>query len=181
VARHAFAATIVKIGINPCVAVPPRVSRAFARRGYVPVKGALNHSPIRATLVPVGGGRHRLYLNTEMRTEAGVGVGDRVRVTLEVDTARRKASIPPELTAALRRNRTAARAFAAATPSYRRDILLYLNWLKTPESMQRNVRKVIAYLVRHRGRRRPGRGVPLPRPAGSYPQTGARSGRRPDA
>ena len=40
-----FSAAIYKTGINPCVDVPMRVTRAFGRRGYVRV---------RATLVPVG-------------------------------------------------------------------------------------------------------------------------------
>ncbi len=54
-----FTATVYTLGINPCVDVPPRVSAAFGKRGYVPVAGTLNDQPIRATLAPKGGGRHR--------------------------------------------------------------------------------------------------------------------------
>lgn len=60
-----FQAKIEKAGINPCVNVPLSVSKAFGERGYVPVKGKLSGVPIKATLVPAGGGRHILYSNGE--------------------------------------------------------------------------------------------------------------------
>ncbi|OGD47058.1 hypothetical protein A3K69_06770 [Candidatus Bathyarchaeota archaeon RBG_16_57_9] len=81
-----FSATIYKIVINPAVDIPEDVSRAFGKRGYVPVKGSLNGTPIRATLVPVGGGRHRFYINTEMRRRAKVDTGDKVQLILDNDT-----------------------------------------------------------------------------------------------
>lgn len=67
-----FAAPLAQLGPNPYVDVPPRVSTAFGRRGAVAVKRTLNAVPIRATLVPAGGGRHRLYVNGFMRKAAGV-------------------------------------------------------------------------------------------------------------
>ncbi|MGH9839592.1 MAG: DUF1905 domain-containing protein [Blastocatellia bacterium] len=70
-----FSAKIYKLGINPCVDVPKRVSEVFGKRGYVPVAGTLNGQAIHATLVPKGGGEHRLFLNGEMRRRAAVGVG----------------------------------------------------------------------------------------------------------
>jgi hypothetical protein len=62
-----FSAKISKVVINPCVDVPESVSVFFGKRGNVPVVGTLNGYPIRTTLVPVGRGRHRLYINGEMR------------------------------------------------------------------------------------------------------------------
>jgi hypothetical protein len=50
-AQH-FSAKVYKLGINPCVDVPQRVSQAFDQRGYVPVTGTLNGHVIRATLAP---------------------------------------------------------------------------------------------------------------------------------
>lgn len=156
--RQSFTAKIQKIGINPYVAVPAGISRAFGRRRYVPVRGAVNAFPIRTTLVPTGAGRHRIYVNGEMRKGARVGVGGHVRVALEIDRVSREVPIPRELAAALRRNKAAACVFAALPPSHRRDYLLYLNWLKTPEALRRNVRKVIAHLLSRRGKES-GRGV----------------------
>ncbi len=152
--------------------MPARISRAFGRRGYVPLKGTLNTFAIRATLVPTGGGRHRLYVNAEMRKGARVEVGDRVRVILQMDGASREVPIPLELAAALRRNKGAARAFAALPPSHRRDYLLYLNWLKRPGALRRNVRKVVAHLLGLSRKSRKRRGSLLARPGGSFGHAG---------
>ena len=80
-----FRAEIYKQGPNPYVDVPQRVTRAFAspaRAGRISVQGTLNGTPILATLVPVGKGRHRLYVNGGMRSATGVAVGDTVSFQL---------------------------------------------------------------------------------------------------
>lgn len=146
VKRQTFRAKIFNVGINPGVDVPARVSRALCRRGYVPVVGRLNHTIIRATLVPLGGGRHRLYLNTQMRQAAGVGAGDRVTITLKLDTKPRIVRMPKELAAALAKNEMARRKFKRMTPSHRKEWITYLRWLKSAEARERNVRKIIAKL-----------------------------------
>jgi hypothetical protein len=74
-----FRATIRKQGPNPYVDIPPEMSRGFARYarvGRIRVEGRLEEAAIRGTLIPVGGGRHRLYLNGGMRSAAGVATGD---------------------------------------------------------------------------------------------------------
>lgn len=145
---HQFTATVYKLGINPCVDVPRRISDAFGRHGYVPVEGTLNGQPIRATLVPKGGGRHRLYLNGDMRKRANVELGDRVRIVVYEDTQPRTVPMPAEFAAALKKNPKARAAFEALTPSQQKDILVYLNWLKHPESLQRNIDRLIARWVK---------------------------------
>lgn len=135
-----------KLGINPCVDVPGEVSQAFAKRGYIPVQGTLNGSPIRATLVPMGGGRHRLFLNGEMRKQAKVTVGDQVSLVLETDDQSRAVPMPAEFALALEEHAAAKVAFAQLLPSRQKEILAYLNWIKRPETLKRNIDKVIAML-----------------------------------
>jgi hypothetical protein len=141
-----FSATIFKVGINPCVDVPARVSAALGRTGYVPVRGTLNGHAFRAGLVSLGGGRHRLFVNGEMRTAAGVGVGDRVEVALDYDPAPRRLPVPKPLAAALDADPAAKRAWDNLTPSRRKEILSYLNSLKRPETLARNVAKTVGQL-----------------------------------
>jgi hypothetical protein len=143
-----FSAKIYKLGINPCVDVPPRVSRAFGIRGYVPVKGNLNDQPIQATLVPKGNSTHRLYLNEDMRKRADLDVGDTAKLTLEIDERPRSAPMPEGLAVALAENPKARRAFDELPPSRRKEILAYLNSLKGPEALKRNINKVVAMLVK---------------------------------
>src|SRR5215472_349271 len=50
--------------------IPERISSAVGRRGQVPVLAKLNSSvEIQASLVPMGGGKHRLQLNTRTCSE----------------------------------------------------------------------------------------------------------------
>lgn len=145
--RQRFWAEIYKVGINPCVDVPQEVSEAFGKRGYVPVAGTLNGHQIRATLVPKGGGQHRLYLNGEMRKRAGVGVGTRVVLSLEIDTQSREIAVPTDLEKMLKRKKGAVKAFAALTPSKRREILVWVLDAKTLETRQRRIEKVVDHMV----------------------------------
>lgn len=81
-----FSARVGKVGIHFCVDVPPAVSRALGQQGRVPVVGAVNGVvEIRTTLMPRGGGHHRLFLDQAARAAAGVGEGDRVDVALMLD------------------------------------------------------------------------------------------------
>ena len=141
-----FSSTIYKLGINSCVEVPLRVSRAFGRRGYVPVAGRLHGKPFLANLVPIGEGRHRLFINGEMRERARVDVGSRITVVLRVDSRPRRVLMPKELARALRSNRDVKAAWGLLTPSRQKEILRYLNFAKRPETLQRNIKKVIALL-----------------------------------
>ncbi len=141
-----FSARIYRAGINPSVDVPKRVSEAFGERGYVPVAGKINNTPIRATLVPIGKGRHRLYINGEMRKKANVDAGDRIHVELEIDITPRKIKMPEELATALSTSKDAKAAFEKLTSSRQKEVLTYLNWLKKPESVKRNIEKIVARL-----------------------------------
>ena len=140
-----FSAPIHTTALNPYVDIPMRVSRALGRRGYVPVKGRINRFAFRATLVPLGNGRHRLFVNGPMRRGAGVDVGDRVRITLEVDTAPRDLPVPIDLARGLR-DAGAWGAFQRARPSDRKDILAYHTSLKTEEARRGNVQRVLEHL-----------------------------------
>ncbi|MFQ5680029.1 MAG: YdeI/OmpD-associated family protein, partial [Gemmatimonadota bacterium] len=138
-----FAATIYKLGINPCVDVPRAVSDAFGRRGYVPVVGTLNGHPIRPTLVPKGGGRHRLYVNGQMRRVAGVGVGDEVRFELCFDSESREIPVPDDLRAALRKVEGAEAGWERLTPSHRKELLVAILDAKKPETRARRIQRAI--------------------------------------
>lgn len=142
-----FSATIFKVGINPCVDAPEVVSRAFDKRGYVAVKGTLNGHPFRANLVPIGGGRHRLYLNAEMRKCAQADTGDIVQIMLEIDTESRELAMPDDLAKALQAAKGASEAFEALTPSRRKELLTVLLHTKLPEIRQRRIDRIVDQLA----------------------------------
>ncbi len=144
---HQFQAQIFKVGINPCVDVPRRVSRALGRSGYIPVAGTVNGAAFRSGLVSLGGGRHRLFINTRMRQAAGLDLGDRVEIVLDYDPAPRRQPLPDPLRLALMENPAARTAWEALRPSRRKEILTYLNSLKRPATVERNVEKLMRHLL----------------------------------
>jgi hypothetical protein len=172
--EHRFSAVVRIAGINPYVAVPAQLARAIGSTAAVRVRvsaagrrrekrarsrklqrdverlravGRYAGGWFRTTLVPSRSGPTRLYLDTWMRDSAGATVGDRVQVTMRQDRGSRVLALPPPFRDALERNPDALSAWNALTPSRRREVLSYLNFLKTPEAVERNVDKMIALLA----------------------------------
>lgn len=144
-----FRGRIDQAGVNPYVDVPQRVSRAFApwaRGGRVRVAGTLNGVPVRATLVPVGQGRHRLYVNGGMRAAAGVGVGDLVSLVLR-PTGPDEVELPADVAAALADVAGVQEAFAALAPSHRRELLRYVDDARTPQTRTRRIGRLVDHAL----------------------------------
>jgi Domain of unknown function (DUF1905)/Bacteriocin-protection, YdeI or OmpD-Associated len=146
-----FSARIAKIGINPYVGLSDDVLDALFKqanktRGPIPIRGTINGKKFKQTLVKYQGA-WRLYINGPMRQAAGVDVGGQVHVNIEFDTEPRIEKMHPKLTQALSRNKMAKAAFESLIPSRQKEILRYLNSIKTESSLERNVEKVIQYLL----------------------------------
>jgi hypothetical protein len=145
-----FVAKVQKIGINPYVRVPKDVldwifEHAKRSQSPIPVQGTLNGKPFLQTLVKYRA-VWRLYLNTPMRTAAGIDVGDEATVVLDFDGRPRTTPMNPALARAFDAHPSCRRAFDALTPSRRKEILRYLNALKTEASLERTVQSVLSHL-----------------------------------
>jgi len=148
---NSYSARVLIIGVNPYVRVPRHVlldlfARAGRSKGPLPVRGALNGKRFRQTVVKYQG-TWRLYLNTQMRRNAAVDVGDTARVQLEFDPSPPATPMHPQLAAALDKNKAAHRAFQGLSPSRQKEILRYLQSLKGEPAIDRNVQKVIGHLL----------------------------------
>jgi hypothetical protein len=97
-----FAAKVLRFEMFYGIDLPAGVSRGIGLRGSVPVVGTVEGTPFRTSLVPVKGGRHRFWLNAELRRMAGVEAGQRVDVVLRVDLDPPKWATPEDLADALR-------------------------------------------------------------------------------
>ena len=146
-----FTAKILKIGINPYVRLPEDVlntlfKQADKNKGPIPVRGTLDGKRFKQTLVKYQGA-WRLYLNTPMRQDAGIDVGDDAKVEIEFDPEPRIVPIHPKFARALSKNKEAKASFEKLAPSRKKEILRYLNSMKTDESLVRNIEKVIQHLL----------------------------------
>jgi Domain of unknown function (DUF1905)/Bacteriocin-protection, YdeI or OmpD-Associated len=85
------------------ISIPASVSRAIGKRGPVPVIAVVKGTvEIRASIVPCGGGRHRLQLNTRARGDAEARPSDRLAIVLRVDENPIADPTPADLERALR-------------------------------------------------------------------------------
>ena len=83
---------------------------------------------------------------------AGVAGGDTVDVDIELDTAPREVTVPPDFAAALKREPDAKRFFEGLSYSKQRWHVLSIEGAKTPETRQRRIDKSVDMLREGRAR-----------------------------
>lgn len=145
-----FTSQIYKLGINPVVDPPNEVlselfEHAGRSRGAIPVRGRLNGAEFIQTLVKYQGS-WRLYINGGMLKDSRLKVGDLAEIQIEFDPKPRDVAMPKKFGEALRKNKRAKDAFDALSPSRQKEILRYLGSLKTAESIDRNIERVMRHL-----------------------------------
>ena len=128
--------------MNVALDVPASVSDAFGVRGHVPVVGTADGTDLIATLVPVGGGRHRLFLNSAIREAIGKGVGDSVEIRVRLDRSDRTPETPRDLEEALAEGGAAA-AWDALAPSRRKELLVWLADAKRDQTRANRVGRIV--------------------------------------
>jgi hypothetical protein len=142
--RFAFTAKLVRFTILYCVEVPAEVSRAVGR-GATPVTARVREAaPFQATLVPAGDGRHRLFLNAEVRKAAGVKLGDRVPVEVLADPSlrAREVPVPPDLREALV-DEGVLEAWESMPPGKREHILRWIEQAVHEPTREKRVARAV--------------------------------------
>jgi len=81
-----------------------------------------------------------------MRQAAGIDVGDQAHIKIEFDPVPRIEVMSPKFEAVLSKNKQAKKAFEKLAPSRQKEIIRYLNSMKTETSLERNIEKVILHL-----------------------------------
>jgi len=146
-----FRARIELLGINPYVRVPAVHLKALLRSaarstGPIPIVVTIEGASFRQNLV-VYQAQWRLYLNGPMRKIAGKDVGDRIALNVELDPTPRQEPMTPELARVLAQHPPAQQAFLSLAPSRQKEILRYLNRIRTDATLHANVDKVLGYLL----------------------------------
>ena len=146
-----FSAKIQLIGINPYVLLPASVlkyifQKAEREKGAIPVQLKIGGNDFIQNLVKYSG-KWRLYLNTPMRKAAGKDVGDTIVIKIDFDSKPRITPMHPKLKLAFKENPTVKKAFEKLSPSRRKEILRYINFLKSEESVNKNIQRAIAHLT----------------------------------
>lgn len=148
---HKFKACIEVVGINPFVFVPENILHALFKqnnkdKGPIPVRGTINSQPYQQTLMKYKGA-WRLYINTIMLKDSPRRIGETIKLTIELDRVDRSLTPHPKLVDALNNNQKAQKIFDALSPSLQKEIVRYISFLKTEESIDKNVTRAISFLL----------------------------------
>ena len=146
-----FFAKIQIIGINPYVLLPASLlkyifQKAEKNKGAIPVQLKIDGKAFIQNMVKYSG-KWRLYLNGPMRKAAGKDVGDIIEIQVDFDPRPRTIPVHPKLKKAFKENPTAKKAFEKLSPSRQKEILRYINFLKSEESVEKNVQRAISHLA----------------------------------
>lgn len=161
-----FMATIYKIWLMRHVDVPDEIAKALAKqvtRGsaaglgakggdhkhakYIPVVASVNGKSTRTTLVPAGGGRYRMQINTAQREAAKVDAGDVVSVELRVDQESRELAVPRDLQIGLKLHPKARQAFKKLPPGHKRQLILWFDAAKSEAAREKRLARAIDHLL----------------------------------
>lgn len=146
--EYNFKGEIYKTGINFCVDVPENItSRLAAVKGFIKVKGMINHFPFKKSLVPVKNGLYRLFINIPTLKGGQTKVGETANFVIEQDYENIRKEYPiPDLLKNQLKQRNLIADFNNLSNARKNDILKYLSYVKTEDTMQKNIQKLIIQL-----------------------------------
>ena len=117
--------------------VPFDLKEAFGQ-ARPPVRVTIRGHEWRTTPGVYGGVGH-IVVNRSVKAATGVDAGERVRVTMALDTEPREVEVPDDLEEALARDKDATRAFAGMSFTHRREYVEWIEEAKRPSTRARRV------------------------------------------
>ena len=126
--------------------IPQEVVEGLGAGKRPPVRVTINGYTYRNT-VAVLQGPFMIGVSSEHRGPAGVSANDAVDVDLQLDTASREITVPPDLAAALNAEPAARRTFHALSYSNKSWHTLQIAAAKAPETRARRIQKSVAALA----------------------------------
>jgi uncharacterized protein DUF1905/bacteriocin resistance YdeI/OmpD-like protein len=128
------------------VPVPKDVAAKLGLKGFPKIQAVIAGTPYRGSLMPMGDGTFCLGVLKSIQAAAGVGFGDTVTVELGLDTAPRTVDVPPDLAAALARDKKAAAAWEALSYTNKKEHAQGLEGAKRLETRERRLAQTLEFL-----------------------------------
>jgi len=133
-------------GGGTLVPIPKEVAAELGLKGMPKIQAVIAGTPYRGSLMPMGDGTYCLGVLKSIQAAAGVGVGDRITVLIELDTEPRTVEAPPDLAAVLARDKKAAAAWEKLSFTNKNEMARSLTEAKKPETRERRLAAAIAML-----------------------------------
>jgi hypothetical protein len=145
--KATFKTTLLQAGKTATgIKIPPEIIETLGAGKRPPVKVTINGFTYRST-VAVMGGDYMVGVSAENRVGAKVKGGDKIEVTIELDTEPRELELPIEFKKALDKNTKAKKNFEGLSYSKKKIHVLPIANSKTDETRQRNIDKAINMLT----------------------------------
>lgn len=147
-----FKAELQKIGINPFVFLPEDIltflfDKAGTTKGKIPVALAVNDGNEHPQTLLKFRGAWRLYINTVILHKSPERIGELLTIRIRFNPVTEELLPHPRLTAALQKNTEALENFNKIRPSLKKEIIKYISFLKTEESIERNIERAVLFLI----------------------------------
>lgn len=143
--KATYTTTVIGEGNTTGLEVPPEIIAQLGTSKKPAVVVTVNGFTYRNT-VAMRGEKYLISLSKERREAAGVKAGDKVEITLELDTAPREVIVPPDFQEALDQDTEAKRFFESLSYSNKSRHVLSIEGTKNPETRQRRIEKAIESL-----------------------------------
>jgi hypothetical protein len=126
---------------------PFNTEEAFGKKGRVPVVLEIAEKTFRTSTFPEPDGSGYIQFGKAMQQETGIKAGDRVEVTLALDTALRELVTPPDLADALNKNSSALAYWNNLAYSHKKVYVLWIDEAKQSETRLRRIQKTVENLT----------------------------------
>lgn len=144
--KHAFTAVIQNAGGGGAfVEIPFDVEKAFGSK-KPKVKATIEGIPYRGILTRMGTEYHMLIILKAIREQAGRTFGDRVKISVELDTEPRVVVVPKDLQREFNKNRNAKTFFDKLSYTHQREYVMWIEEAKRDETRANRVTKAIEML-----------------------------------
>ena len=133
-------------GGGTLVPVPKEVAAKLGLKGMPKIQAVIAGTPYRGSLMPMGDGTYCLGVLKSIQHAAGVGVGDRITVELDLDTAPRSVEPPPDLARVLAGDQKAASSWSKLSFTDKKEMAASLEGAKKAETRERRLKAAIQRL-----------------------------------
>ena len=131
------------------IEVPPDVVEKLATGKRPPVQVTINKYTYPSTIA-VMNGAFMLPVSAEVREKAKIKSGDKIEVSVVLDTQPRVVELPADFQKALDKNAVAKKFFETLSNSNKKHFVIPITQAKTEETRNRRIEKAIADLLQQK-------------------------------
>ena len=130
--------------------VPLDTKKAFGRVSRIPVRGTIDMTEFRSSLLPNGTGGHFMVVKSDLRSVIGKEAGEKIHAVMRLDTTPREIKVPPVILRRLRENQEARKYFEGLSYSHKKEYVEWIQGAKRTDTREIRLKKMIELLATSR-------------------------------